>query len=66
MINLVDPGWCRTDMGGEYAPNDVKSALPGVVLGAFLNDRKSGRIIRAQEYSGMTLEDAVIKLTIAE
>ncbi|MFO7611031.1 MAG: SDR family oxidoreductase [Clostridia bacterium] len=59
MINLVDPGWLRTDMGGSQAPNDVKSSIPGVVMGAFLDDRKSGRIIRAQEYSGMSLENAV-------
>lgn len=62
MINLVDPGWCRTDMGGEMAPNDVNDALPGVILGLLLDDKKSGRIIRAQEYSGMRIEDAVYKL----
>lgn len=59
MINLVDPGWCRTDLGGNQAPNSPESAIPGVVVGAFLEDKKSGRILRAQEYAGMTLEEAI-------
>lgn len=59
MINLTDPGWCRTDLGGPNAPNSPESAIPGVVLGAFLDDKHSGRIIRAQEYKGMTIEEAV-------
>ncbi len=59
ILSLADPGWCRTDLGGQYAPNSPESALPGVVLGAFINDGKSGRCFSAQEYSGMSLEDAV-------
>lgn len=58
MINLVDPGWCRTDLGGPNAPNSPESAMPGVVVGVFADDKKSGRIFRAQEYSGMTLQQA--------
>ena len=59
MINLVDPGWCRTDLGGPNAPNSPDSAIPGVVLGAFMDDKHSGRIFRAQEYTGMTIEEAI-------
>ena len=59
MINLVDPGWCRTDLGGPNAPNSPESALPGVLVGAFLDDKKSGRILRAQDYAGLSLEEAV-------
>ncbi|MCM1273679.1 MAG: SDR family oxidoreductase [Clostridium sp.] len=59
MINLTDPGWCRTDLGGNNAPNSPESALPGVVLGVFLDDKKSGRIISAQEYAGLSLDEAV-------
>lgn len=61
MINLVDPGWCRTDLGGEMAPNSPESAVPGIIVGAFLSDKRSGRIFRAQDFAGMTLEDAVAK-----
>jgi len=61
MINLVDPGWCRTDLGGPKAPNDPDSVIPGMVLGAFADDCKSGRWISAQEYAGMSLENALEK-----
>ena len=62
VLNLTDPGWCRTDLGGPNAPNAPESALPGVVLGVFVDDKKSGRIISAQDYAGMTLEQALAKL----
>ena len=61
MINLTDPGWCRTDLGGPNAPNSPESALPGVVVGAFTKDDVNGRIFRAQVFAGMTLEQAVKK-----
>ena len=57
-INLVDPGWCRTDLGGQNAPNSPESALPGIIVGVFIEDSKSGRIFRAQEFKGMSLEKA--------
>ncbi|MBR6761868.1 MAG: SDR family oxidoreductase [Oscillospiraceae bacterium] len=59
IISLADPGWCRTDLGGPNAPNAPESALPGVIVGAFVNDGKSGRIFHGQRFSGMTLADAV-------
>ncbi len=61
VLNLADPGWCRTDLGGDKAPNSPESALPGIIVGAFVDDKKSGRIFSAQEFSGMTLEEAVAK-----
>ena len=61
MINLTDPGWCRTDLGGAQAPNAPESSIPGIVVGVFADDRKSGRYLGAQHFSGMTLEDAVRK-----
>ncbi|ADU22116.1 SDR family NAD(P)-dependent oxidoreductase [Ruminococcus albus] len=60
-INITDPGWCRTDLGGSHAPNDPDSAIPGVVVGAFIDDKKSGRNLAACNFYGMTLEEAVIK-----
>jgi len=60
-MNLTDPGWCRTDLGGPNAPNSPESAIPGVVVGAFVKDDVNGQIFRAQEFAGMTLEDAVAK-----
>lgn len=61
MINLTDPGWCRTDLGGPHAPNAPESAIPGIVVGVFVDDKKSGRNLGAQHFVGMTLEDAVKK-----
>ena len=61
MINLTDPGWCRTDLGGQQAPNAPESAIPGIVVGVFADDRRSGRYLGAQAFAGMSLEDAVRK-----
>ncbi|MBR3929843.1 MAG: SDR family oxidoreductase [Clostridia bacterium] len=61
MINLTDPGWCRTDLGGPNAPNAPESAIPGIAVGAFVDDKKSGRYLNAPHFTGMTLEDAVKK-----
>ncbi len=59
MINITDPGWCRTDLGGPHAPNSPESSLPGVVVGVFVDDKKSGRDFAAGFFHGMTLEEAV-------
>lgn len=61
MINLTDPGWCRTDLGGKSAPNAPESAIPGVVVGAFADDKKSGRCFHASGFYGLSIEEAVKK-----
>ena len=61
IINLADPGWCRTDLGGPNAPNDPDSVIPGIVVGAFVDDKISGRWLGAQDFAGMSLEAAVEK-----
>jgi len=61
IISLTDPGWCRTDLGGPNAPNAPESAIPGVVVGAFVNDGKSGRLFSAGNFAGLTLDEAVTK-----
>ena len=66
VISLNDPGWCRTDLGGQQAPNDVASVIPGIAVGAFVDDRKSGRYFPAQSFVGMSLEDAVAKAEAME
>ncbi len=62
MINLTDPGWCRTDLGGPHAPNAPESAIPGIVAGVFADDKKSGRFLGAQYFAGLTLEETVRKV----
>lgn len=61
ILSLADPGWCRTDLGGPNAPNAPESVIPGIVVGAFVDDKQSGRLFCAQDYVGMTLEEAVEK-----
>ena len=58
-MNLTDPGWCRTDLGGPNAPNAPESAIPGVIVGAFVDDTINRQIFHAQDFAGMTLEEAV-------
>lgn len=59
LIFLADPGWCRTDLGGPNAPNSPESAVNGCIAGAFASKGVNGMIIHAQDYAGMSLEEAV-------
>lgn len=60
-MNLLDPGWLRTDLGGPNAPGDPASALPGALVPALLDNGESGRFFRAADYVGLTLEAALQK-----
>lgn len=60
-MNLLDPGWLRTDLGGPKAPNDPITVLPGALVPALLDNGESGRFFRAQDYAGLTLAQAVAK-----
>lgn len=59
LLNITDPGWCRTDLGGPHAPHPVDSVIPGIVVGAFIENGPSGRFFPAQRFRGMTLAEAV-------
>jgi 3-oxoacyl-[acyl-carrier protein] reductase len=60
-MNLLDPGWLRTDLGGPKAPNDPATVLPGALVPALLDNGGSGRFFRAQDYAGLTMGQAVEK-----
>ncbi len=66
LINLTDPGWCRTDLGGSQAPNAPEDSLPGVAVGAFMDDKRSGRFFHASSFIGMSLQEAVEKAETLE
>jgi len=60
-LSLVDPGWLRTEMGGEKAPLPVESVIPGVLLGALLDNNINGRWFSAQDYAGLNIQEAIQK-----
>jgi NAD(P)-dependent dehydrogenase (short-subunit alcohol dehydrogenase family) len=49
-MNLLDPGWLRTDLGGPAAPNSVESVLPGAMVPVLLEDGTCGKWFSAQDY----------------
>ncbi|MBN2565364.1 MAG: SDR family oxidoreductase [Candidatus Eisenbacteria bacterium] len=50
IVNTLDPGWLKTDMGGPDADHDVATVLPGALVPALLDDGgPSGRRYSAQE-----------------
>ncbi len=55
LMNLLDPGWLKTDMGGAHAPGEVESVLPGALVPALLNDGSAGKWFNAQEWAGKEL-----------
>jgi len=61
MLTLVDPGWVRTDAGGPDALYEVESVIPGVLLGALLDDDINGCRFSAQDYSGLSTEEAILR-----
>jgi 3-oxoacyl-[acyl-carrier protein] reductase len=52
LVNYLDPGWLKTDMGGADADHEVETVLPGALVPALLGDHgPSGRLFAAQDYS---------------
>jgi 3-oxoacyl-[acyl-carrier protein] reductase len=51
LVNYLDPGWLKTDMGGPNAEHPVETVLPGALVPALLDDfGPSGRFYAAQDY----------------
>ena len=51
LVNYLDPGWLKTDMGGPNAWYPVETVLPGALVPALLEDNgPTGRLFAAQDY----------------
>ena len=51
LVNGLDPGWLKTDLGGPDADFEVETVLPGALIPALLDeDGANGEIFRAQDY----------------
>lgn len=61
LVNYLDPGWLKTDLGGPNAWNDVETVLPGALVPALLEDNgPSGRHFSAQDFKYL-VQAATIK-----
>ncbi len=51
-MNTLDPGWCRTDLGGPQAEHDVRDVLPGALAPALIeNDGPNGEFFSAIDHN---------------
>jgi 3-oxoacyl-[acyl-carrier protein] reductase len=51
LVNMLDPGWLKTDMGGPNADHSVDTVLPGALVPVlFDRNGSSGEFIAAQDY----------------
>jgi NAD(P)-dependent dehydrogenase (short-subunit alcohol dehydrogenase family) len=56
LVNYLDPGWLRTDMGGSNAWFDPDTVLPGALVPALLEDNgPTGEFFYAQNYKYLSL-----------
>jgi len=55
LVNTLDPGWLKTDMGGENAEHEVETVLPGALVPALLEDfGPSGQFYQAQDFRNVS------------
>jgi short-subunit dehydrogenase len=51
LMNLLDPGWLRTDLGGEKADHHPDSVIPGAIIPITIPQNSgSGKLYQAQNY----------------
>jgi len=51
IVSRLDPGWLKTDLGGQHAPNEPETVLPGALVPVLLADgAPGGQFFCAQDY----------------
>ena len=56
-INILDPGWLRTDLGGSNADHAVEEVLPGALAPVLMeNDGPNGHLFSAIDHN-LNIED---------
>lgn len=56
LVNYLDPGWLKTDMGGQDAWSEVETVLPGALVPALLEDNgPTGQFYCAQDFKHLTI-----------
>jgi NAD(P)-dependent dehydrogenase (short-subunit alcohol dehydrogenase family) len=54
LVNYLDPGWLKTDLGGPEADFEVETVMPGALVPALLEDHgPTGQLFLAQEYRNL-------------
>lgn len=54
LVNYLDPGWIKTDLGGPNAWETVETVLPGALVPALLDDNgPTGRFYAAQDFKNL-------------
>lgn len=57
LVNYLDPGWLKTDLGGEHADFEVETVLPGALIPVLQDDRgETARLFKAQDLRGLSIE----------
>ena len=56
LVNYLDPGWLKTDLGGPNAMFEVETVLPGALVPVLLEDNgPTGQLFCAQDYKYLKL-----------
>lgn len=54
LVNYLDPGWVKTNMGGPNAWNELETVLPGALVPALFEDNgPTGRFLAAQNFKSL-------------